>query len=64
MFIVLGFLGKIWQGSAYFQINADQVLRLNVDHGRSFIVMKPTSHDQDGHIICFVNQPVGVINAA
>ena len=47
-----------------FQINADQVLRLIVDHGRSFIVMKPTSHDQNSHIICFVNQPMGVINSA
>jgi hypothetical protein len=46
------------------QINADQVLRQMVDHGPSFIVMKPTSDDEDSHIICFVNQPMGVINAA
>ena len=64
MFIVLGFLGKIWQGSAYFQINAGQVFCLNVDQVRSFIVMKPTSDDEDGHIIGFVNQSMGVINTA
>jgi hypothetical protein len=39
-------------------------LRLIVDHGRSFIVMNPTSQDQDSRIICFVNQPMGVINSA
>jgi hypothetical protein len=46
------------------QINADQALRLIVDQGRLFIVMKPTGHDQNSHIICFVNQPMGVINSA
>jgi bifunctional DNA-binding transcriptional regulator/antitoxin component of YhaV-PrlF toxin-antitoxin module len=46
------------------QINAEQVLCLIVDHGRSFIVMKSTSDDEDSRIIGFVNQSMGVINTA
>ena len=59
---ILGLNGGQPAGARSFAASCGVLSEL--PNGRSFIVMKPTSHDQDSHIICFVNQPMRFINAA